>query len=184
MQQNNCGGFLNPETLKITSKWETSAALQSMPASMPSLNHPTYSQDIQLFWGRRWHLLQGLEVGHVRQTEGKFHCCLVSKTIPWQSGRSRNAMSLWTTESRFSPVCHPHVSVTPIPHPHMCGTVLKGTNVHDSKDSGSGRNEQGSFVILQQELNREIKLACTSQHIELPSWPACPELGYTKNHTF
>lgn len=184
MQQSNCGGSLNPETLKITSTWETSAPLLSMPASMPSLNHPKYSQDTQLFWGRGWHLLQDPEVGHVRQTEGKFHCCLVSKNIPWQTGRSRNEMSLAVNYRVSFLTC---VSPTRICDPHSSptrGTVLKGTNVHDSKNSGSGRNEQGGFVILQQELNREVKLTCTSQHIELSSWLGCPELDYTKNHTF
>lgn len=59
-------------------------------------------------------------------------------------------------------MCHPHVSVTPISHPHVDRTMLKGASVRDSKDTGSGKKERG-FVILQQELNGEVKVTGTSQ---------------------
>lgn len=72
----------------------------------------------------------------------------------------------WSPEPHSSPVCHPHGCVIPIPHPHVPGTVLKGPNVPDSKDLEGGRKKQWGFAILQQKLNREVKLICTS----LPFW--------------
>lgn len=91
----------------------------------------------------------------------------------------------WTREPHSSPTCHPHISLTPISHPHAHGTMLTGANAHDLKDTGSGRKEQRGFVILQQELKREVNLTCTSQeHTNLPFWLSCPELELNWNCTF
>lgn len=77
----------------------------------------------------------------------------------------------WSPEPHSSPVCYPQGCVTPIPHPHVPGAVLKGPNVPDSRDPEGGRKKQWGFEILQQKLNREVQLSCTSQkHTYHPSW--------------
>lgn len=74
----------------------------------------------------------------------------------------------------FPTFVSPVSSVTPIPHPHVHGIMLKGANVHDSKDKEGGRKEQLGFVILQQKLNREVKRPCKPQeHNDLLL--SCPE---------